>query len=216
MNEFDPTLNHQQTLASNDTAAEELLVEAQEQELENDSLYEMRELATRNNLEIDFASGRPYFFEIAPDGSRKGEVDVQRKVDKKDWGEFAKVFAEGSESLEKLLLKLWDSGIQTKGCCSGITTEHEQIERRDENDLSGTYAYIGFIADKDQANRVVSLMPEKDREVLGLSYIESQERLNFRYPPYNAVPQDFRGLTGQQSNEFFDYINKLVENVSRE
>lgn len=44
-------------------------------------------------------------------------IDFNMVVENKD--EFAKVFAEGSDALESLLLYLWDTGIQTKACCAG-------------------------------------------------------------------------------------------------
>ena len=44
-------------------------------------------------------------------------IDFNMVVENKN--EFAKVFAEGSDALESLLLYLWDTGIPTKACCAG-------------------------------------------------------------------------------------------------
>ena len=44
-----------------------------------------------------------------------GKVLAMNEID----DSFAKTFAEGSPALEKLLLSMWHSGIQTRACCRG-------------------------------------------------------------------------------------------------
>lgn len=61
-------------------------------------------------------------------------------------------FSEGSDVLKKVLLDLWDMGLETKACCKGT------IEKDHKSDIHLRFPYIYLVVNNDNSQKIVDLI----------------------------------------------------------
>lgn len=109
-----------------------------------------------------------------------GKVLAMKDID----DSFAKTFAEGSPALEKLLLSMWHSGIQTRACCRGhllspsfikkvlwmrkYVTEEEYLKNMHKTNyyriLTNHGAYISFFYSSDDMMKAAHALRDRLKE----------------------------------------------------
>lgn len=101
-----------------------------------------------------------------------GKVHGMDEVAQVGLEETAKNFSEGSEDLEKILLNLWEMGIDTFACCKGS---------RDKNHHSDVKCpYVSILITPENRKRVKTLM----------RYIQAQSK--FDNPDMIVIKDDYR------------------------
>ena len=127
------------------------------------------------------------------------------RADKNTQREYAEDFSEGSESLQRLLLSLWERGVRTVGCCAGH--EHEDPE-------TNVIPYISF-----ELNRWI---PQQMIEFFAALKREFGEKVSITYLSKgikDTVGIYFSGFASssktimQEREKVFDFINDAIANL---
>ena len=88
--------------------------------MNQETIQKYEELAKRNGWKFFVQDNRPYFY------SQEGGYAIPDKnTSLSDKELLANIIAEGSDEMEKLIIKCWDNDIKISGPCSGIREFHE-------------------------------------------------------------------------------------------
>ena len=119
----------------------------------------------------------------------------------KDQEKYAQIFSEDHEPLGKLLIKIWDSGIKTVGCCKG----HEDHK-----------AYIGFDFKYNQI-AVIKMLNHLSFENICLSFVLENDTCLLSVQALTANTQDlfakFHGQKNKSSSNELEETIKYINNV---
>ena len=128
--------------------------------------------------------------------------DVQKNQE-----EYAKVFAEGSEALEDLLLYLWSKGINTRGCCVG----HPANEKHAEGE-----AYIYFETKKEQNPRKVLKLLQKELNAANLDFSiagYSRSARKNKFKKGTILFNTRKHISSEQVEKFFSAVSDAMHTV---
>ena len=81
-----------------------------------------------------------------------GNIHSFDEVKKHGLEKSATEFSEGSDVLKKVLLDLWDMGLETKACCKGT------IEKDHKSDIHLRFPYIYLVVNGDNSQKIVDLI----------------------------------------------------------
>lgn len=95
---------------------------------------------------------------------------IKQEVINKDKEKYAYEFSEGNHSLEKCLIKLWDEGFETIGCCGG----HGNHE-----------SYIGFKLDDKAIQFLSNIKKENIKITFSSLIIDGIQNLHFTIKEIN-------------------------------
>lgn len=95
---------------------------------------------------------------------------IKQEVINKDKEKYAYEFSEGNHSLEKCLIKLWDEGFETIGCCGG----HGNHE-----------SYIGFKLDDKALQFLSNIKKENIKITFSSLIIDGIQNLHFTIKEIN-------------------------------
>ena len=95
---------------------------------------------------------------------------IKQEVINKDKEKYAYEFSEGNHSLEKCLIKLWDEGFETIGCCGG----HGNHE-----------SYIGFKLDDKAIQFLSNIKKENIKITFSSLIIDEIQNLHFTIKEIN-------------------------------
>jgi len=128
--------------------------------------------------------------------------DVTRKQPEEQ-EKLAKQYSEGSVELENLLLNLWQNGIETRGCCSGIPEGHPDFKQ-----MATFSPHLSIVVTPESKDRIESMfvrnLEDTDFERMKVD-VHAQGKNSLL--EFNGLD---RRLTPEQSNEFFKYVDSIL------
>jgi len=129
-------------------------------------------------------------------------IDTKGKILLKDFSQMsneekleqATVFSEGSEELKKILLLLWDCGIQTLGCCAG----HED---------NSSMPYVAFNIENIEETDLIEFLIELTNDKNGVKQVTFNAGTISSYPVFD----DSGNVIKEEQRHKPATINLLIE-----
>ena len=121
--------------------------------------------------------------------------------------EMATLFSEGNEDLKKLLIKMWNNGIQTYACCAG----HDESEIKASNGpIPSTNPYIYF--------DVKTLSPEQQYKLFkaiikSTKNVKLIEKFSLTLDEYMGFEKHGLTIRMKKDKQCYRYLNDMFDNV---
>jgi len=124
----------------------------------------------------------------------------------------AKQFAEGNNVLEKVLLNLWDMGIETTACCKG---EHTKDHNADY-DMFFKFPYISFNITEDNKEKLIKLIHyisnEKGNSKPNIVY----KNYIFNNEYFSVLVLERTFLSNANANKMFDQLLSAIQKMQED